>query len=85
MNEDPLYKDEQQCYQCIIEQLEGSIRTDSIKSVSKTDTGYKVTVRTNTCCNSPRPNEETFEILNKYISDNLQTQLNKHIYNQRSI
>lgn len=79
MYEDPLYRDEQQYYQNIIDQLKGSIRTDSIKSVSKTDIGYKVTVRTATCCNSPRPNEETFEIPNKYISGNLQTQLNKHI------
>lgn len=78
MHEDPLYRDEQQYYQDIINQLKGAIRTDSIKSVSKTDTGYKVTVRTDTCCNSPRPNEETFEILNKYISNNLQDQLNKH-------
>lgn len=79
MYEDPLYRDEQQYYQNIIDQLKGAIRTDSIKSVSKTDTGYKVTVRADTCCNSPRPNEETFEIPNKYISNNLQDQLNKHI------
>lgn len=79
MHEDPLYRNEQQYYQNIVDQLEGSIRTDSIKSVSKTNTGYKVTVRTDTCCNSPRPNEETFEIPNKYISNNLQDQLNKHI------
>lgn len=79
MNEDPLYKDEQQYYQCIIDRLEGSIRTDSIKSISKTDTGYKVTVRADTCCNSPRPNEETFEIPNKYISNELRNLLNKHI------
>ena len=79
MHEDPLYRDEQQYYQNIIDQLEGSIRADSIKSVSKTDTGYKVTVRTDTCCNSPRPNEETFEIPDKYISNELRNLLNKHI------
>lgn len=79
MHEDPLYRDEQQYYQNIIDQLEGSIRADSIKSVSKTDTGYKVTVRTDTCCNSPRPYEETFEIPDKYISNELRNLLNKHI------
>lgn len=78
MHEDPLYRDEQQYYQNIIDQLEGSIKTDSIKSVTKTNKGYKVIVRTDTCCNSPRPNEETFEIPNKYISKELQNRLGKY-------
>jgi len=79
MYEDPLYRDEQQYYQNIIDQLKGAIRTDSIKSVSKTDIGYKVTVRTDTCCNSPRPNEETFEIPNKYITNELRNLFNEYV------
>ena len=79
MREDPLYKDEQQYYQGIVDQLERSIGTNFIKSVFKTNTGYRVVVRTDTCCNSPRSNEETFEIPNRYISDELRNQLNEYI------